>query len=116
MADELDVYRRQDMGARIGLDVASAVVVVDFVRGFADPEQVSDGNIGQAIARTAGLLAQAHGWPVAHTCVVYAEDGSDAGALTLKATGLPKLTETSLLSQILPDIAPTPGELVIRKR
>ena len=57
------------------------MVVVDFVRGFADPEHFGGGNIGPAISRTAELLALARsrGWPVAHTRVVYAEDGSDAG-------------------------------------
>ena len=118
MTDELDIYRRQGMGGSMGLGMAPAVVVVDFVRGFADPEHFGGGNIGPAISRTAELLALARsrGWPVAHTRVVYADDGSDAGAFALKATGLPKLTETSPLSQILPEVAPVPGELVIRKR
>ncbi|MBI0538674.1 isochorismatase family protein [Roseomonas sp. KE2513] len=118
MTDELDIYRRQGMGGSMGLGVAPAVVVVDFVRGFADPEHFGGGNIGPAIARTAELLALARsrGWPVAHTRVVYADDGSDAGAFALKATGLAKLTETSPLSQILPEVAPVPGELVLRKR
>lgn len=118
MTDDLDIYRRQGMGQRMGLGVAPAVVVVDFVRGFADPEHFGGGNIGPAIARTADLLALARsrGWPIAHTRVVYAEDGSDAGAFTLKAGGLRKLTETSPLSQILPEVAPMPGELVICKR
>ena len=48
--------------------------------------------------------------PVAHTRVVYAEDGSDAGAFARKAPGLLKLTEASPLSQIVPDLAPAPGE------
>jgi len=118
MTDELDIYRRQGMGQSVGLGVAPAVVVVDFVRGFADPEHFGGGNIAPAIARTAELLAlaRARGWPVAHTRVVYADDGSDAGAFALKAGGLRKLTEASPLSQILPEVAPEPGELVIRKR
>ncbi|WP_043833080.1 isochorismatase family protein [Muricoccus aerilatus] len=118
MTDELDIYRRQGMGGSMGLGKALAVVVVDFVRGFADPEHFGGGNIGPAISRTAELLALARsrGWPVAHTRVVYADDGSDAGAFALKATGLSKLTETSPLSQILPEVAPVPGELVVRKR
>src|SRR5690606_25843093 len=55
-------------------------------------------------------------WPIAHTRVVYADDGSDAGAFTRKSPGLLKLTETSELSQIVPALTPAPGELVIRKR
>nr|WP_246419668.1 isochorismatase family protein [Neoroseomonas alkaliterrae] len=106
------------MGNRAGLGQAPALVIVDFVVGFADPAHFGGGNIAPAIAQTVHLLAFArrHGWPVAHTRVVYAEDGSDAGVFTLKAPSLRKLTETSPLSQIVPELAPLPGELVVRKQ
>lgn len=115
---EADIYHRQGMGNRAGLGRAPALVIVDFVVGFADPSHFGGGNIASAIAQTAHLLAFARrqGWPVAHTRVVYAEDGSDAGVFTLKAPSLLKLTETSPLSQIVPDLAPRPGELVVRKQ
>jgi maleamate amidohydrolase len=92
--------------------------MVDFVLGFTDPAHFGGGNINDAIEKTVDLLAFArkHGWPVAHTRVVYADDGSDAGAFTRKAPGLLKLTETSALSQIVDALRPIPGELVIRKR
>ena len=115
---EADIYHRQGMGNRAGLGQAPALVIVDFVAGFADPAHFGGGNIGPAIAQTVHLLAFArrHGWPVAHTRVVYAEDGSDAGVFTLKAPSLRKLTETSPLSQIVPELTPQPGELIIRKQ
>jgi maleamate amidohydrolase len=118
MSDELDIYARQGFAQRIGIGAAPAVVVVDFVVGFTDPEHFGGGNIGPAIERTVELLAIARSrqWPVAHTRVVYADDGSDAGAFALKASGLRKLTETSPLSQIVPELTPLPGELVLRKR
>ena len=53
---------------------------------------------------------------MAHTRVVYAEDGSDAGVFTLKAPSLRKLTESNPLSQIVPALTPMPGELVVRKQ
>nr|WP_245211486.1 isochorismatase family protein [Neoroseomonas oryzicola] len=106
------------MGNRSGLGAAPALVIVDFVVGFSDPAHFGGGNIGPAIEQTVQLLAFARrqGWPVAHTRVVYAEDGSDAGVFTLKAPSLRKLTETSPLSQIVPELAPLPGELVVRKQ
>jgi maleamate amidohydrolase len=115
---EADIYHRQGMGNRAGLGQAPALVIVDFVVGFADPEHFGGGNITPAIAQTVRLLAFArrHAWPVAHTRVVYAEDGSDAGVFTLKAPSLRKLTEASPLSQIVPELAPAPGELIIRKQ
>lgn len=115
---EADIYHRQGMGNRSGLGAAPALVIVDFVVGFSDPAHFGGGNIGPAIEQTVQLLtfARRQGWPVAHTRVVYAEDGSDAGVFTLKAPSLRKLTETSPLSQIVPELAPLPGELIVRKQ
>lgn len=115
---DAEIYARQGLGRRAGMGVAPALVIVDFVVGFADPGQFGGGNIGPAIAETVRLLAvaRARRWPVAYTRVVYAEDGSDAGAFTLKAPSLLKLTEHSALSQIVPELTPVAGELVVRKR
>jgi maleamate amidohydrolase len=115
---EIDVYARQGFGGRLRMGCAPALVIVDFVVAFADPEHLGGGNIGEAIARTSPLLAFARdrGWPVAHTRVVYASDGSDAGIFALKAPALLDLTETSPLSQVVPQLAPREGELVVRKQ
>ena len=115
---ELDIYKRQGFAGTVGIGAQPALVIVDFVLGFTDPAHFGGGNIREAIARTVGLLAEARArrWPIAHTRVVYADDGSDAGAFARKAPSLLKLTETSPLSQIVEELAPLPGELVVRKR
>jgi maleamate amidohydrolase len=117
MTDELDIYRQQGFAQSIGLGVAPALVIVDFVVGFTDPKHFGGGNIGEAIVRTQGLLAlaRAKGWPVVHTRVVYADDGSDCGGFTKKVPALRGLTEASPLSQIVTELAPRAGELVLRK-
>ncbi|MDP3415353.1 MAG: isochorismatase family protein [Falsiroseomonas sp.] len=106
------------MGQAAGMGNRPALVIVDFVVGFADPAHFGGGNIAPAIEQTVHLLAFArrHRWPVAHTRVVYAEDGSDAGVFTLKAPSLLKLTEASPLSQIVPELAPRAGEHIVRKQ
>ncbi len=116
--NELDIYRKQGMGTPIGLGRSPALIMVDFVIGFTDPEHFGGGDITDAIDHTVPLLAhaRARGWPIAHTRVVYADDGADAGAFTRKSPGLLKLTEESPLSQIVPALMPAPGEFVIRKR
>jgi maleamate amidohydrolase len=116
--DETGIYARQGFAQRTGIGAAPAVIVVDFVVGFTDPAHFGGGNIGTAIQRTVGLLSLARekGWPVAHTRVVYADDGADCGAFVRKVPPLAGLTETSPLSQIVPELTPAPGELVIRKR
>jgi len=112
------IYQAQGMGNASGMGAAPSLVLVDFVVGFADPAHFGGGNIGPAIENAVALLAHARAkaWPVAHTRVVYADDGSDAGVFTLKAPSLLKLTETSPLSQIVPQLTPIAGELVVRKR
>ena len=116
--NELDIYKQQGFANSVGIGASPALVIVDFVEGFTDPAHFGGGNIRPAIERTVALLAlaRARGWPVAHTRVVYADDGSDGGAFTRKVPALLTLTETSPLSQIVPELTPAPGELVIRKR
>ena len=79
--DELEIYKRQGFAQRVGLGHSPALVIVDFVVGFTDPAHFGGGNILPAIDTTTRLLAFARdaGWPVAHTRVIYADDGSDAG-------------------------------------
>ena len=114
---ESDVYRKQGFGNSSGFGLQPALLVVDFVNGFNDPELFGGGNIPQAIAHTAILLAAARaaGVPVCFTRVVYAADGSDAGVFCLKAPGLKILTEDHISSAVVGELAPVPGELVLRK-
>jgi maleamate amidohydrolase len=114
---DLAVYARQGFGGRIGIGAAPALLIVDFVNGFADPAVFGGGNIPAAIAATVPVLAfcRGRGIPVAHTRVVYAADGSDAGMFARKAPGLLRLTENNPLSHIVPELAPAAGELVVRK-
>jgi maleamate amidohydrolase len=117
MSDDLDIYKKQGFAQSIGIGTAPALVIVDFVIGFTDPAHFGGGNIAPAIARTVDLLAlaRARAWPVVHTRVVYADDGSNCGGFTRKVPALRRLTETSELSQILPELTPAPGELILRK-
>jgi maleamate amidohydrolase len=112
-----DIYRRQNFGNRIGFGTKPALLIVDFAVGFNDPALFGGGNIDAAIKRTAGLLAffREARLPVVYTRVVYAEDGSDAGVFALKAPALRTLTEAAPAGQVVPELAPRPGELMIRK-
>ncbi|MGM4903434.1 isochorismatase family protein [Tardiphaga sp. 866_E4_N2_1] len=114
---ELEVYKRQGWGNRIGFGRSPALLIIDFVNSFADPDQFGGGNINAAIDQTAILLTHARkaGIPIAYTRIVYAVDGSDAGIFCRKAPSLRSLTENALGSQVVPQLAPQPGELIIRK-
>lgn len=115
---EAEIYTRQGMGQSLGPGKRPALITVDFVNGFVDPEHFGGGNIAEAVHATVPLLefARRSGWPIAHSRVVYAEDGSDLGIFADKASGLKKLTENSHLSHVVELLAPREGEFIIRKR
>ena len=111
------VYAKQGFGNKSGFGVAPALLVVDFVNGFNDPDLFGGGNIPEAIEQTKKLLAffRAKKLPVCFTRVVYADDGSDAGVFCLKAPKLKILTEASRDSQVVDELTPVAGEYVLRK-
>ena len=112
-----DVYERQGFGQKLGLGRSPALLIIDFVNGFADPEMFGGGNIQDAIDRTVPVLARAReaGWPVVFTRIVYAADGSDAGLWCQKAPRLAELTEDNPASYVVSELAPEPGDLIVRK-
>lgn len=112
-----DVYARQGFGQRLGLGRRPALLVVDFVGGFADPAMFGGGNIQDAIRTTVPILdaCRKAGLPVAFSRIVYADDGANCGVWCEKAPRLRELTEAAPASQVVPELAPRPGELVVRK-
>lgn len=115
--DENAIYKHQGLGNRLGFGRKAALVVVDFVNGFNDPDVFGGGNIPDAIAATRPLLdaARRNAVPVAFTRIVYQKDGSNAGVFAEKAPKLKTLTIDNPLSQVVPDLAPQDGEYVIDK-
>ncbi len=114
---EQTVYDGQGFGRSLELLPPAGLLIVDFINGFADPQVFGGGNIRPAIekARTVLALARKRGWLVSYTRVVYADDGSDANVFTDKVPGCLDFTETSELSQVVPELLPEPGDLIIRK-
>ncbi|MDB5772686.1 MAG: maleamate amidohydrolase [Burkholderiales bacterium] len=117
MQEELKTYERQGFGTQLELKPPFALVIVDFVNGFADPKVFGGGNIPQAIANTVPVLkmARERGWPVAHTRIVFADGGADNNIFTMKVPGLLTLKEDEPNSGIVPQLAPLDNELVVRK-
>lgn len=116
-ANDAQIYLRQGFGARLGISGRIGLLIVDFVVGFADPAAFGGGNIEAAIETTVVVLAEARRrrWPVAHTRIVFADDSSDVNVFCAKVPTLPGLTENAPHSAIVPQLAPSAGELVVRK-
>ncbi len=52
---------------------------------------------------------------VAHTRIVFADDGADNNVFSLKVPSMLGLKEDEHNSAIVPELTPAPGELVVRK-
>lgn len=117
MADDLDVYEKQGFGNRMGFGKKPALLIIDFINAFNDPDMFGGGNIQEAIDNTAELLALARHLelPVAFTSHVYAEDGSEDGIFNLKSPGMRKLARGTRATEVVPELEPRPGERVIEK-
>ncbi|WP_025370907.1 isochorismatase family protein [Advenella mimigardefordensis] len=111
------VFKRQGFGTDVDLVPPFGLLLVDFVNGFADPGVFGGGNITSAIASSQPLLDYARrcGWPVAHSRIVFADDGADHNIFSRKVPGMLTLREDSHASAIVPELAPIAGELVVRK-
>jgi maleamate amidohydrolase len=117
MDNDVHTYQRQGFGTALKLDGPVGLLIIDFVNGFADPAIFGGGNIPDAIANTVPLLAEARarGWPVAHSRIVFADDGGDHNVFAQKVPGMLTLKEHEARSAIVPELAPIAGELVVRK-
>ncbi len=115
--NENAVYERQNFGNSVGFGRRPALLIIDFQVGFADPEVFGGGNVKPAIEATEPLLKGMReiGAPIAYTRAVFAGDGSDGGTFVLKVPVLTTLTDDAEISQIVPELAPEEGELVVRK-
>jgi maleamate amidohydrolase len=118
MSFDKTIYEKQHFGKKMGFGRSPGLLIIDFTIGFNDPAAFGGGNISQAIEATVPLLefARRNGLPVAHTRIVYAEDGSDTNVHCLKVPKLLTLTESNPASHFVPQLAPRAGEIVIRKR
>lgn len=116
-AGDISAYARQGFGTPLPLKAPYGLLIIDFVNGFADPAVLGGGNIPEAISQTRHLLAhaRAQGWPVAHSRIVFSDDDADSNIFCLKVPAMLALKEHSHNSAIVPELAPAPGEYVVRK-
>ena len=57
VTEDSDVYQRQGLGARMGFGKRPALLVIDFINGFNDPDAFGGGNI-QALKKPGGKPAK----------------------------------------------------------
>ena len=120
--NSMDVYRKQGMGQRIGFGQRPAVLVIDMQHDFCDPDAPTTlwPSIGATYEPINRLCASARArrLPVFYTRGLVAADGSSAGLWRYKqryhAEGCVQI-DGSRGAAIIPELAPQPGDHVIRK-
>ena len=116
------VYQQQGMGQRIGFGERPAVLIIDMQHDFCDPDAPttlwpSIGTTYEPIKQLAAS-ARARRLPVLYTQGLVAADGTSAGLWRYKqryhAEGRVQI-EGSRGAAIIPELAPQPGDRLIRK-
>lgn len=117
-AEILAAYRAKGIGERVGFGRRPAVLVVDLLRGFTDPESPLSSDLDGPVRATAELLAAARSRAVPVFFLVTAYDPSfaDGGLFLVKVPSLRLLVRGSRWTEIDPRLEPAPGETVVEKQ
>src|SRR5262249_8746886 len=112
------VYDARGFGGRQGAGERPAVLVVDFIEGFTNPESALACEADDAVAATRDLLdaARAAGVPVLFTTVAYTDvDLQRAAMFVAKAPALATLRPGSRWIEVDERLGRLPGEPVLVK-
>lgn len=95
-----------------------AVLAVDLMRAYFDPASPLCLPSRECLGSAARVLAAARsaGVPVVHTRVAFSADGSDGGVFVRKVPALRHLFGGGPMSELMPEVAPVEGELVVTKQ
>jgi len=95
-------YKRGKFGGKIGFGKRPAIVVVDFQKGFTQPDAMAGGDMTREVEATAKITTAAHIKKIRsfYTRVGYNKDGSDLGVFGLKVGILKEFTRDSELYEL----------------
>jgi nicotinamidase-related amidase len=112
------IYERAGFGATVKRGNKPAVVVIDFSRGFTEPQFATGSELSAEVAATKDLLDVARdvGHPVLFTTIAYDEGDAHTLAWLAKAPGLAILAAGSELVDIDPRLEPQTGEPILVKK
>jgi maleamate amidohydrolase len=113
-----EVYAQARLGESVTLGSRPAVLVVDFSRGFTDPECTLGSNMTDAIEATRRVLdaARAKGLPVVFTTIGYEPSLKDGGLWLQKIPSLGDLQVGGRWVEIDPRLEPREDETIVLKK
>lgn len=114
----LSAYRDRGIGERVGFGRRPAVLVVDFLLGFTNPESPLGSDLDAEVEATNRLLSAARRRrvPLVFSVTTYDSSLTDAGLFLAKVPSLAVLRRGERWAEIDPRLAPRTGETVIEKR
>lgn len=116
---EKTFFEERGFGLRMGFGRKPALIVVDYMRAFTDPQMPLGSDLGKEIDQTNRLLdaAHKHRIPVIFSVVYYEEeDCRDAGIWALKQKGVFTLKAGTPEVEIDPRLHRKANDLVILKK
>ncbi|NJK79869.1 MAG: isochorismatase family protein [Chloroflexaceae bacterium] len=113
-------YTSHGLGNRVGFGQRPAVLVIDFVKAYTTPGSplYAAPGVPDAVRASVPLLdvARQHNVPIIYTTVAYRADGRDGGVFVKKVPALLHLTHDSPLAEIVDELPPQPGDMVVEKK
>lgn len=96
----------------------AAVLLIDLMRAYFDPSSPLCLPSRDCLESAARILAaaRARGVPVVHTRVLFGPGGVDGGVFIRKVGALRALIGGGPMSELMPEVAPLPEELVVVKQ
>jgi maleamate amidohydrolase len=119
MSDDTgQIYERARLGQSVTLGSRPAVLVVDFSRGFTDPECTMGSDLTSEVEATTRVLAAARekGLPIIFTTIGFESNLKDGSLWLQKAPGLAELQVGGKWVEIDPRLERQEDEVVILKK
>lgn len=112
------IYAQSGIGSYVPLGTRPAVLVVDFINGFTDPECACGSDLTMEVEATRQLLDVARSLqvPVIFTTVAYETHMNDAGIWHFKMPGLAELQLGSHEVEVDARLDPLPGDSIVTKK
>ncbi|MEF8808727.1 isochorismatase family protein [Natronomonas sp.] len=113
-----EYYEGEEFGASVGLGERPALVVIDLINAFTDPETELGSEVDGVIEQTERLLTtfREHELPRYFTTVAFEESYGDAGRFIEKVPALRELRLGTEAVEVDDRIAPVDDERVILKK
>lgn len=111
-------YDLAGFGNRLGFGDRPALIVIDFVAAYLNRESALYAGVENTVAPAKRVLeaARVAEIPVIYTQVAYADDGRDGGLFFRKVGALRSFVGESAEGEVISELAPLPGELIVRKQ